>query len=374
MNELKLLQTPVGIKVVPHIDAPFLSKLPAGVYSPKFDENAGLILSTLMYPQRFDVPSKIYGSHMQYRSMVVRALQTRERSVGVLLTGYKGSGKTILMHDLCNLALDAGHPVFVIDRAVSADGLRMLYKLVNGECVFLFDEFDKTYDGSDDREKLLAFFSDRDIKKALFLLSLNKQSNLPDAYVDRTGRFLYRFEYAYLTREVAGEILNDYVLEQTTRELLLDYVDQLPLNIDTFIELVQEIERFGEGTDLDLLFSTLNIARPKYLNTTVQLGINPDTPIPAGWTVKLVRKNLREYLIVFDGPSGEEFVATEIEIEMPLSGSRSIAQQRVTYPPSIMPTQLSVYVRAEATCVPSVKQYRQPIFNIVDYVKEEEKS
>lgn len=164
----EFIPSSTGITARPKVTIPTLDKIPTKIYSPRICDKGHLHLDYYVGPDRFDVPSKLYGKHNQYRKMILRALATRETSIGALLLGMKGNGKTILMHDLANTALDQEHPVFVIENKLPASALRNLYSLVQKECVFIFDEFDKVYSEREEREGLLAFFSDRSIKRALF--------------------------------------------------------------------------------------------------------------------------------------------------------------------------------------------------------------
>lgn len=364
---IEFIPTNKGFDFRNKVTASTLDKLPAGIYAPEVCEKHALHINYYLDTLKFDLPSKFYGQHDQYKTMIRRALTIRQSSVGALLLGHKGNGKTLLMHDLCNTAIEAGHPVFVINSPLPAKALRLLYALVNGPCVFLLDEFDKVYTEAAERTALLEFFSDRNIKGALFLLAVNDRTNLPDAFIDRTGRFLFRITYGALKRDVASEILADYVLSNTQRDILLDYVDQQTLNIDTFMSLASEIEQFGEDVDLDLLFSTLNIPRPVYVVPEINLDISSKTPLPAGWRAELERLNHEDYQIVLLSDNGDRYVGSRLEIESAESGHRSEAAGETTYSSAILPYDIDVRIKMVAETKLSTRDYKPATFNVGTY-------
>lgn len=364
-----------GVLIERYTDSPTVEKIPAGVYTIADIKEDSVTL--LRKPEALSLPTKIYGDHHRRKAIILRALNTREQSVGVLLLGLKGTGKTILAHDLANTAVESGHPVFLIDRYVPANVLRFLHKLANSECVFMFDEFSTYYSDDQERKHLLTFFSDRDVKKALFLIMQNERKDIPDAFLDRTGRFLFRFEYSHITRSEAVEIIDDYIVHEESRNVLVDYCEQQQMTPDTLISLLEQLKYFPPE-DLGYLLTVLNIPRPVYVNVELGVAFSPETPLPEGWYVDVSRRDAKRFVVNFIGPDKQCFEATVLDMGNPDPGRGGKFTTERQYQGGILPTVLDVFYDVRTLAVGSIEEYIPPIVKTVDYPvkkkKETEKS
>lgn len=368
-----------GFRILNHVNAvtierftelPALEKLPAGIYTLDTPDKEG----RLVFARRdtpFNVPSKLYGDHNRRKDIILRALSTREQSVGALLLGLKGTGKTVLAHDLCNTAVEQGYPVFVVSSYIPAELLRFVYNLVKGECVFLFDEFSTYYSDDSERKQLLTFFSDRAITKALFLVMQNDTKELPDAFINRTGRFLFRFDYTWLTRTEAAEIIEDYLMDdQKTRDVLLDYCDQQEMTPDTLISLLEQLKYFDVQKDLAYLLQTLNIPRPVFVNLEMGVGFDAEYPLPDGFKLDVVRSNAGTYLVKFVNEAGATYEATSIDVGQPAVGRGGSKTMHHQYESDLLGGLVKVYYQLKTLSVPTLDQYIPPQIRHIEYVAE----
>ena len=94
------------------IDGP----LPRGVYNLSFHPKIGYYLKRT---QDFSLPPKVYGD-LSIADRYLKTYNHRTRNTGVLLTGQKGSGKTILAK---YLAIKSGLPVICINDAFNQEGM-----------------------------------------------------------------------------------------------------------------------------------------------------------------------------------------------------------------------------------------------------------
>lgn len=372
MKSYRILQMGNGLIIEAQSTAPQLDKIPAGIYRLSYDpEEKKIILFDR--GQSFNLPAKIYGKHHAYKKMILKALNTRDESVGVLLLGQKGAGKTILAHDLCNTAVTAGHPVFIIETQLPAALLETIAKMVGGECVFLFDEFCVTYSDDSKRSELLTFFSSRETQKALYLVMQNDSAQLPDAFLNRTGRFLFRLDYSCLTRPEAQEIINDFIVEPDRAEILLDYVDQVAMSSDTLISLLKQMAAFGADADLDLLFQVLNVPRPVYVNLEFKVGVDPETPLPVGAEIFVKRLNKTEYRLMVKLANGELFSGSSVEVSTPLVGRGGHTIDRPTWEGGSLPTAVNVYLEISSRGVGTLNEYHAPILEFIDWIPKKKK-
>lgn len=89
--------------------------LPAKTYTVRFAQMSGFYLE-----ERTDlaVKEKVYGVHMEKANKVLKSFALFKRSMGVILSGDKGIGKSLFARCLCEQAVAAGHPVIIIDQFV----------------------------------------------------------------------------------------------------------------------------------------------------------------------------------------------------------------------------------------------------------------
>ena len=72
-------------------------QLPAGNYVVKADQFGNLYLEMI---DAFEIPNKLYGNCLRHTDRILNTFMNRDGSTGVLLTGEKGSGKTLLAKNL----------------------------------------------------------------------------------------------------------------------------------------------------------------------------------------------------------------------------------------------------------------------------------
>ena len=124
--------------------------LPIATYSVGYDQREGCYLQ-----RRSDisVTEKAYGTHEEKLDKVFASFREFPRSLGVILSGDKGIGKTLFAKMVCERAVEIGYPVILVEACYK--GLRSFLESVEQECVVLFDEFDKMfrYDDDDDKNK-----------------------------------------------------------------------------------------------------------------------------------------------------------------------------------------------------------------------------
>jgi len=84
----------------------------------------------------------------------MRTFTDRSNSTGVLLTGEKGSGKTLLAKHLSIMGYDMGIPTIVINSAWTGDSFNKLIQDIEQPLIVMFDEFEKVYN-REEQEKML---------------------------------------------------------------------------------------------------------------------------------------------------------------------------------------------------------------------------
>jgi hypothetical protein len=217
--------------------------LPAGNYVIKADQYENLFLEEI---DSFQVRGKIYGDCLRNTDRILSTFEARDTSTGVLLTGEKGSGKTLLAKNICVEGARRGYPTIVINAPWHGDKFNSLIQSIDQPAIILFDEFEKVYD-NDDQESMLTLLDGVFPSKKLFVLTCNDKWRVNDHMRNRPGRIFYLLEFKGLEEAFIAEYCGDNLnqKEHTGRIIQISNTfDQF--NFDMLKALVEEMNRFNE--------------------------------------------------------------------------------------------------------------------------------
>lgn len=117
--------------------------LPPGNYTVKQNQVTGAFY--LEHIEDFTRPAKVYGDSLKNTDRIIRTFLDRPNSTGVMLTGEKGSGKTLLTKNVAIALKEQGIPTLVINSPLCGDGFNTFVQTIEQPCAILFDEFEKVY-------------------------------------------------------------------------------------------------------------------------------------------------------------------------------------------------------------------------------------
>lgn len=288
-----------------HNDDVVISALPNKVYKVSHDDMLGFFLTHLQ--DSFVVPSKMYGSTNQRINKILTTYQSRNSQMGVLLTGSKGTGKTILTEALCNQALNLGLPVIIISAPYSgSDFFSFMSNL--GECVVLFDEFGKVYkDNSKEKqqESLLSFLDGTYSTKRLLLFTENEQMLINEFLLNRPGRVFYHFKYERVEDEVITEYCTDHSIPQEQVTELLSVADHVEgFSFDMLKAIVDEYLRYKEPINDILIDMNIDLTAVSTILRIQSITKNEKTLYPDSYSIP-VNKHGSFSLEVYDTPKKE---------------------------------------------------------------------
>ena len=218
--------------------------LPGGNYTVGKDEMTGQFF--LEHIDNFNIPSKIYGDCLKHTDRIIRTFLARDNATGVMLTGEKGSGKTLLTKNVCAELAKQDVPTIVINAPWCGDKFNSFIQSIEQPCAILFDEFEKVYD-SEQQEMILTLLDGVFPSKKLFMLTTNDKWRVDRHMRNRPGRIFYMLDFKGLDVDFIREYCEDNLKDTTQIDKLITITmlfDQF--NFDMLKAVVEEMNRYGD--------------------------------------------------------------------------------------------------------------------------------
>lgn len=218
------------------------NEIPVGVYKISMSKQ-GFYLEYVMSEFVFDY--KIYGLQEDFINHVIKTYnEAQTGNLGILLNGTKGTGKTVAAKMIANrLHL----PVIIVQNIGQEMNLQMMNYLsteINFDCVFFFDEYEKTFD----KDTTILSFMDgvyNSESRKVFLLTTNTLS-IDRNLISRPSRILYLKKFGNLEIEAASEFLDDTLNNKEYKQEVLEFINLLSIStIDILKSVVKEINIHG---------------------------------------------------------------------------------------------------------------------------------
>lgn len=212
------------------------------------------------------ITDKVYGNDQKKVEKCFKTYQKFSRSLGIMLVGDKGNGKTLFAKQMCMKMIEAGYPV--INVTYYHPSLPTFMTQISQECVFLFDEFEKMFIDDDKRgsaqNEMLSTFDGINMTKKMFIITCNDIKNLSKYIYNRPGRFHYSFTFtepnyqdihAYLTDNLqldsCTETVEDVSLFAYINGLNYDCLRSLTFELNNGYSLVESFDDLNIGYSED---------------------------------------------------------------------------------------------------------------------------
>ena len=254
--QVKYMISDSDVHVIRMNEETTLDKLPAQVYTVKYSQLTGFYLG--MYKDKLELPDKIYGNTQERVDRCITSYKERSASTGVLMTGDKGTGKTLLMSLLANTVIEQlDQPVLLINEPYSGSQFLDFIESV-GECCLVFDEFGKMYSSnskvSDDnmpkQNSLLNLMDGVDKTKRLIIITENREYDINEFMLNRPSRVYYHFRYKKLDEASIIGYCDDNGIDKNTTEDILELSRRSRLfSFDMLQSIVEEHKRFSITVD-----------------------------------------------------------------------------------------------------------------------------
>lgn len=229
--------------------------LPVGTYTVRKNPNSGELY--LESTNSFTLPNKTYGDTVDVSARIVNTFNSRSRSTGVLLSGDKGSGKTLLTKKISVDLMASGVSTIIINEPWCGQPFNDLIGKIQEPAVIIFDEFDKVYD-SDDQKLLLTLLDGVVETKKLFILTMNS-SYVDQHLINRPGRIYYHLEYAGIEKRFIEEYADDNLINKNNIDGILSISNTFAtFTFDMLQALVEEMNRYNETASNAIRYMNIN--------------------------------------------------------------------------------------------------------------------
>lgn len=191
-------------------------------------------------------PEKVYSNDTIFINHVVDSYKKGSNSVGVLLSGKKGLGKTFTAKIIAK-KLD----IMVIKITENPKNMGFLDFLnkIKQDFVLLIDEFEKIFpnnnnskeEGTITQDKFLSFLDGLNSSSSKKMFIITSNSDVNEFFINRPSRIRYKRHYDKISIDVVKEIIEDLLTDKTHSADLLKNLELDALNIDIIIKIIEEI-------------------------------------------------------------------------------------------------------------------------------------
>jgi hypothetical protein len=247
------------------------NELPAATYKVEFHPMMGFYLTEVTSFETTE--EKIYGSHAEKITKVLKSYEKFNRSMGIILSGKKGMGKSMFVQLIAEAVVAKGIPVVMVTKAFP--GIADFIEEIEQECLVIFDEFEKMFASNrghqfggggnqqqnpnvENQDNLLGLFDGTSQQKRLYAITVNDLNRVNEFMLSRPGRFHYHIRFDYPSSAEIQEYLGDKVAPEYHGEInhVVSFANRVKLNYDSLRAIAFEL---NEGYSFKEAIGDLNI-------------------------------------------------------------------------------------------------------------------
>lgn len=236
-------------------------QLQVGNYAVEYSQYEGFYL---LDREPFSIPQKIYGGST-FPERILSTYTKLKRGMGVLLSGPKGTGKTVEAKITCQ---QSNMPVIMITSAFAGSSFQDFIESIKTPSVILIDEFEKVYDDETERNFFLSIMDGVAKSRHLFLLTSNTDG-IGEYFSSRPGRVRYHKKYDYLSDKLIEEIVNDRIKNKKRAAAVVKALASVSnMSVDSLTCIIDECNLYNETPKDFMSFFNVKTERPRYYDVT----------------------------------------------------------------------------------------------------------
>lgn len=236
--------------------------LPAYTYIVEFSELTGYSLRRT--DPLIQGEDRVYGNHEDRVRRIVRSYGVMDRSLGVILSGDKGMGKSLMLRMVAEaMRRENDLPTIIVRH--NTPGISSFIDEI-GEAVIVFDEFEKVFTSDhngDSQSQFLSLFDGMSTAKRLYILSVNNLDKLNDFMQNRPGRFHYHMRFTYPAADMIRTYIRDQAPETSEKNIedIVNFSKRFDITFDHLRAICFELNL---GEDFLEVVGDLNIKRNQH--------------------------------------------------------------------------------------------------------------
>lgn len=244
-------------QIIPKPEGLDYSLVNGKVYSLVYDREVGG--NYLIEDKDFEFPTTYYldDKDNKFISRTINTFQnTAKMTTGILLSGLKGSGKTLMAK---KIAKESGLPIIVIDPKVCADEIEGFFQNIDTEVCIIFDEIDKYWN----TRYLLSFFDGvKPTCKKIVICTCNDEKEINNYLNDRCSRIRYKKTFDSLNKEAVAGVINDVIKNKDKSEAAAEYICSSisTISYDNVVVFAEELKNNPDDS-FDDIVEFLNISK-----------------------------------------------------------------------------------------------------------------
>lgn len=211
---------------------------------------------TLEKQEDFTIPETIYGDETEIFERFLDSFNSSDDSLGVLLSGSKGSGKSLTAKRTC---VESKLPILLVTEPLVGENFIAFLSQISQEVVVFIDEFEKIYSSHELQASFLSILDGVFQNKKLFVFTSNSKELNP-YLMGRPGRVKYHIKYNSVAEDTKEEIINDLLVNKKHKQGLLDILEILgKTSVDVVLNLIKEMNLYGEEAPDVIKFLNIRI-------------------------------------------------------------------------------------------------------------------
>lgn len=246
-----------------------------GTYLVQFDKMEGFFLKTI---ENFKPCQKVYGDFLDKKKRIIDTFMTRKDvNTGILLSGLKGTGKTLLTKALAYELLETySYSTIIVNGSYNPEALSEFLRKIDIPAMIIFDEFDKSFASASNKNSIeiqngfLSILDGIFSSKKLFVFVANEKNMISSYLTNRPGRIFYHYKFDSINSDIIKEYCEDNLINK-------DYIGDI-ISMFTFIPdpsfdilkaIVEESNRYNERPAAFIHLMNINYGIDGYYDITL---------------------------------------------------------------------------------------------------------